>query len=339
MVRLTEMVRQKDTSAIVFDWLNGDVRTLRRDYESVRAKPVPAEAEWIDAGGVRVLHFPAGAGGTSPPHSASASLGGPLPAGERSSEALRLAPSSPQRGEGGANAPDEGGKAIVKPRLRTTAIVYFHGGGFIVGSPLTHADIATELIRHTGLPLYSVDYRLAPDHPAPAPAADGISVIRHLLGEGFNHILLCGDSAGGAIALSVEATLPVELRHHIIGVASFYGAHGLLDTNSLIEKGNREDGTDRACVARYFLAAGGNAYSIEALARPSPVPVYLIAADDDPLRDDTVILAKAMEVHGRVVTLDTVAGENHGFLHQPHYARAEAALGRFAIWLGALSNK
>jgi epsilon-lactone hydrolase len=282
VVRLTDMVRRKDTSAIVFDWLNGDVRTLRRAYESVRAKPVPSGAEWIDAGGVRVLSFAA---------------------------------------EGKARA----------------AIVYFHGGGFIVGSSLTHADIATELARHTGLPLYSVDYRLAPDHPAPAPAEDGISVIRHLIGEGFNNILLCGDSAGGAIALSVEAIVPDDLRRHIIGVASFYGAHGLLDTNSLIEKGSREDGTDRACVERYFLAAGADAYSIEALARPSRVPVYLVAADEDPLRDDTLILAKAMKDRGRNVALDVVANENHGFLHhQPYYARAEAALGRFAAWVEGL---
>src|SRR4051794_28434529 len=38
-----------------------------------------------------------------------------------------------------------------------TAVVYFHGGGYIVGSPLTHADITAELCRQTGLPLYSVD--------------------------------------------------------------------------------------------------------------------------------------------------------------------------------------
>jgi len=283
------VVRLTDAVTIVFDWLNGDIRTLREDYERVRAKPVPPDASWLHVGTdpdvVKVLRFPA---------------------------------------EGEAN----------------TAIVYFHGGGFIVGSPLTHVDIAMELAKHSNLPLYSVDYRLAPDHPAPAPAEDGISVIRHLVGEGFGHILLCGDSAGGAIALSVEATLPEDLRKHIIGVASFYGAHGLLDTDSLIEKGSRGDGTDRACVARYFVAAGRDAYSVEALARPSPVPVYLVATDDDPLRDDTLILAEAMKDHGRDVTLDVVANENHGFLHhQPYYACAEAALDRFASWVDALNRK
>jgi len=280
------VVRLTDVDTIMFDWLNGDIRTLREDYERVRAKPVPPKATWLSIGAdpdmVRALRFPA---------------------------------------NGEAN----------------TAIVYFHGGGFIVGSPITHADIATELASHTRLPLYSVDYRLAPDHPAPAPAQDGLLVIRHLVDEGFNYILLCGDSAGGAIALSIEATLSDDLRQRVIGVASFYGAHGLLDTNSLSEKGSREHGTDRACVARYFTLAGGDAYAVAALARPSSVPVYLVAADDDPLRDDTLILAKAMRDRDRDVTLDLVANENHGFLHhQPDYRRSRQALERFALWVEAL---
>jgi acetyl esterase/lipase len=163
-------------------------------------------------------------------------------------------------------------------QAKEAAIVYFHGGGFIVGSPLTHADITTELCHRTGLPLYSVDYRLAPEFVAPAPIEDGRSVIDHLLANGTKNIILCGDSAGGAIALAVEASLPIGLRCHITGVCSFYGAYGLLNTGSLIQKGSRADGTDAACLRRYFdLATGAsveNPYAIGALARRrSSVPV------------------------------------------------------------------
>jgi len=91
---------------------------------------------------------------------------------------------------------------------KDAVIVYFHGGGYIVGSPLTHADITTELGRRTGLALYSVDYRLAPEFVAPAPIEDGHSVIDHLVRNGTRDIILCGDSAGGSIALAVEASLP-----------------------------------------------------------------------------------------------------------------------------------
>jgi acetyl esterase len=218
------------------------------------------------------------------------------------------------------------------------AIVYFHGGGFIVGSALTHADITAELVRQTGLPLYSVDYRLAPDHPAPAPVEDGIAVIRHLLAQGIDSILLCGDSAGGAIALAVEANLSKPVRRHVAGVLSFYGAHGLFDTPSIAAKGSRADGTDAACVRRYFMLANrgsaGNAYGIEALARPSSVPVYLMAAGDDPLRDDTLRLAEALRSERRDVTLAVVKHENHGFLHgAANSPRASAAMREVAGWM------
>jgi acetyl esterase/lipase len=273
------VVRLTDESAVAFDWLNDDVRTLREDYERVRAKTVPPDALSLRIGGVDVLRF-AGHG----------AWGG--------------------------------------------AIVYFHGGGFIVGSPVTHADIAARLAHHTGLPVYSVAYRLAPDHKAPAPAEDGIAVIRHLVESGVEQLALCGDSAGGAIALATEASLSDDLRGHVRAVASFYGAYGLLDTASLLTRGSRADGTDRDCVARYFALAGREAYTIETLARPSPVPVYLLAAEDDALRDDTLALARAMEAQGRPVTVDRTAGVDHGFLHGGKgNADAEAALARFATWL------
>jgi acetyl esterase/lipase len=272
------VVRLTDTSTTRFDWLNGDVRTLREDYARVRAKPVPPDALSLLISAVDVLRFPA---------------------------------------QGAEDA----------------AIVYFHGGGFIVGSPVTHADIAARLAHHTGLPVYSVDYRLAPDHRAPAPMEDGIAVIRHLIETCAERLVLCGDSAGGAIALATEARLSDDLRPHVAAVASFYGAHGLLDTASMLARGNRADGTDAACIARYFDLAGRDAYAIATIARPSPVPVYLVAAEDDALRDDTLVLARAMEGQGRTVTVDHVCGVDHGFLHGgEENAAAEAALARFAAW-------
>lgn len=271
MVRLTD--------AIVFDWLNGDVRTLRDEYARVRAKPVPPDALSLRIGAVNVLRF---------------------------------------AGHGASNA----------------AVVYFHGGGFIVGSPVTHADIAARLAHHTEMPVYSVDYRLAPDHKAPAPMEDGIAVVRHLIESGVERLAICGDSAGGAIALATEVRLTDDLRQHILGVGSFYGAHGNLDTGSLLTRGSRGDGTDRDCVARYFELAGREAYAIATLAKASPVPVYLMAAEDDALRDDTLMLARAMEGQGRTVAVDRVSGVDHGFLHGgEENAEAEAAFARFAARL------
>ena len=333
-----------------FDWLNGDIRALREAYERVRAKPVPADAAWLRVGAVDVLRFEGNAksGKTERPAPHPPALGraagldpsfgpvSPFSRGEASRGTVG-APSAPSPRFSGERAGVRGNEAWRNDPIEPAAIVYFHGGGFIVGSPVTHADIAARLACHTGLPVYSVDYRLAPDHPAPAPAGDGAAVIRHLVASGVERLAICGDSAGGAIALATEAGLPDDLRRHVTAMASFYGAHGLLDTASLRDKGRREDGTDRACVARYFELAGRDAYSVETLARPSPVPVYLVAAEDDALRDDTLVLAETMRARGRAVTLDSVPGADHGFLHGGEdNGPAEAALARFATWLRTL---
>jgi len=179
---------------------------------------------------------------------------------------------------------------------------------------------------------------LAPEYVAPAPIEDGTTVIRHLLANGTDRIVLCGDSAGGAIALAVEAGLPDDIRAHIAGVCSFHGAYGLFDTPSLLENGSRIDGTDVACVTRYFTLANRdiaeNAYGLAALAKPSSVPVYLLAASDDPLRDDTLRLAEAFEACGRDITLVVVDNENHGFLHNAAVSSpASEAIAHIAAWI------
>jgi len=122
---------------------------------------------------------------------------------------------------------------------RDCAIFYFHGGGWIVGSPSTHADISGALATATGLPVISIDYRLAPEHKAEAAIADGLTVIAHYLGRGgkFATGILAGDSAGGSIALAAaHRTLNTSLK--IAGVLSFYGAFGLAANPGLVKSKN-----------------------------------------------------------------------------------------------------
>ncbi|MEQ1521978.1 MAG: alpha/beta hydrolase fold domain-containing protein, partial [Aestuariivirga sp.] len=135
-----------------------------------------------------------------------------------------------------------------------TVIIYFHGGGWIVGSPETHADITASLSLSAGCELVSVDYRLAPEHVAPAHVLDGLKVVEHLLIGPRRKIILCGDSAGGAIALAVERAVSHELRQHLSGVCSFYGGFGFFAD---LARGNRIDGTDRDCLLRYWSLAHG----------------------------------------------------------------------------------
>jgi acetyl esterase/lipase len=226
-------------------------------------------------------------------------------------------------------------------RARDSAILYFHGGGWIVGSPLTHADISQPLCELTGLRVISVDYRLAPEHKAPAPVADGVVALRHALaseGEKLRTVFLCGDSAGGAIAMAVERSCGGPLREHIAGVCSLYPGFGMEDSPSIRFYGRRQEGLDRECLRRYWALAHSDGtespYSLAALAENSPVPLFLLACGRDPLRDDAVSMAGALKKIGRELTLDVVESAKHGFLHDcGKSALATDALERIAGWI------
>jgi acetyl esterase/lipase len=84
------------------------------------------------------------------------------------------------------------------------ALLYFHGGAFSLGSPRSHRGLAGQLAGAAGALAFVPDYRLAPEHPCPAAVDDGLAAYRDLLDQGFapEKILLCGDSAGGGLALA-----------------------------------------------------------------------------------------------------------------------------------------
>lgn len=277
-----------------FDWLNGEVGDLRRQYERCFGAAERGPESWKT-----IEH----AGGS-----------------------LRLLVQQPRR-----------------LRVLDHAIIYFHGGGWIVGSPLTHADISGPLSDRTGMTVFSVDYRLAPECPAPAPVLDGCRALSAVLrpdaepGD-VKGVFLCGDSAGAAIALAVESQAAEAIRKQILGVCSFYGGFGLRDTPSIREFGSRADGLDAACIERMWTLAHDprlpSPYSMEALGKASGAPVYLLAAGRDPVRDDTLALASAYRSCGRPHDLDLVEGEAHGFLHDAGTsAAATDAIGRVSAWI------
>ncbi len=85
------------------------------------------------------------------------------------------------------------------------AILYFHGGGFVMGSPQTHRVVTWRLARATGLPVLAIAYRKEPEHAFPAWLDDGTAAFRWLLDQGYaaKDVLIGGDSAGGNLALTV----------------------------------------------------------------------------------------------------------------------------------------
>jgi monoterpene epsilon-lactone hydrolase len=83
-------------------------------------------------------------------------------------------------------------------------VIYYHGGGFLFGSPRSHRTIATHLAKASGATVLSVDYRLAPEHPAPTAHDDAYAAYLWALDHDYapGSIVLSGDSAGGNLALA-----------------------------------------------------------------------------------------------------------------------------------------
>ncbi|MEZ5716248.1 MAG: alpha/beta hydrolase [Paracoccaceae bacterium] len=83
-------------------------------------------------------------------------------------------------------------------------ILYFHGGGYVMGSPRTHRAMAARISQLTGRTALLPDYRKAPEHPFPAPVDDALAAYGALIETGpAERIVLGGDSAGGGIVLAL----------------------------------------------------------------------------------------------------------------------------------------
>ncbi|NEB11794.1 alpha/beta hydrolase [Streptomyces coelicoflavus] len=224
-------------------------------------------------------------------------------------------------------------------------LLYLHGGGYVVGSPDTHAGLAGELARRTGLRTVSVDYRLAPEHPFPAAVDDGLAAYRELLSTGTDprDLVLAGDSAGGGLGMATllaarEAGLPQPAA-----VALFSPWVDLtLAGGSIRSKEGADPIFTEADVRAYadlYVGAGDRAAPLA-----SPVfadlaglpPLLVQAGANEVLLDDAVRLAARAGADDVEVTLEVGPGLPH--VYQVHYGRleeADAALDRAARFLTA----
>jgi acetyl esterase/lipase len=89
------------------------------------------------------------------------------------------------------------------------ALLYLHGGGYMLGSIQTHTELCSRIARATGLRALALDYRLAPEHPYPAAVEDAVAGYRWLRSQGLDasQIAIAGDSAGGGLTLATLVAL------------------------------------------------------------------------------------------------------------------------------------
>src|SRR5262249_32484569 len=84
------------------------------------------------------------------------------------------------------------------------ALLYLHGGGYVIGSPSSHRHLAGALSVESGLSLFVAEYRLAPEHPFPAAVDDAVAAYKGLIDSGLSRarLAIAGDSAGGGLTIA-----------------------------------------------------------------------------------------------------------------------------------------
>ncbi|MEV0090237.1 alpha/beta hydrolase [Streptomyces sp. NPDC050738] len=222
-------------------------------------------------------------------------------------------------------------------------LLFLHGGGYVIGSPDTHAGLAGELARRAGLRAVSVDYRLAPEHSFPAAVDDGLAAYRELLDAGTDprDLVIAGDSAGGGLSIATllaarEAGLPQPAA-----VVTFSPWADLtLTGGSMRSKEDADPIFTASDVRAYADLYAGTADRAHPLASPvfadlTGLPPLLVqVGSNEVLLDDAVRLAGRAGADDVDVTLEIGAGLPH--VYQLNYGRldeADAALDRAARFL------
>jgi acetyl esterase len=203
------------------------------------------------------------------------------------------------------------------------ALVYLHGGGWVVGSIESHDPVCRRLAARTPCVVVSVEYRLAPEHPFPAGLEDAWAatewVAGHLDELGADRVAVGGDSAGGNLAAVValrarDRGLPLALQVLIYPVID-----ADLDSPGYVEHGVGLNLT-RAKMdwywARYLDGADGfapEASPLRAGDLAGIAPALVQTAEHDPLVFEGEAYAHALEAAGVPVTLTRYDGQIHGF--------------------------
>jgi acetyl esterase len=204
-------------------------------------------------------------------------------------------------------------------------VVFFHGGGFVIGDLDTHASFCAEMARSLDLPVLAVDYRLAPEHPWPAAPEDCIAAARWAAGapQGLprtaTSLVLCGDSAGGNLAIVTAMALrDAPAAVPVIAQMLFYPAtDGTRDYPSLIDY---ESGylLDRASLEWFRDAYRADQHDLRASplagVSASMPPAVILTASLDPIRDQGRAYAAALAQAGVPVTFREARGMVHGFV-------------------------
>ena len=220
-------------------------------------------------------------------------------------------------------------------------VIYFHGGGWVVGSCETHDDICAEMADQTDVVVVMADYRLAPEHPHPAQLQDSLKILAWMrssgraLGIDPSRIVGAGDSAGGQMTVGLALSLRDHGLPQLRGMVLIYPVLGAdTGTASYIRNAHAPCLT-RAEMAFYlesFLGPRGGKSWNDPYAVPNTAtdlsslpPAYIAVASHDPLCDDGINFRDKLVAAAIPVTLREEAVLAHSYMRARHVSKPAMA--------------
>lgn len=228
----------------------------------------------------------------------------------------------------------------------TRTVVYFHGGGFVVGGLDSHDDVCAELCAQTGYRVVAVDYRLCPDHLHPAQFQDSWTATNWVIGEFADPLVLVGDSAGGNLAAAIAQHGRGRLENVLGQVLIYPGLGGDASKGSYVEHAHAPLLTREEILFYEKVRCGGEAPQDDPTFAPlhdtdfsELPPTVVVTADCDPLRDDGAIYCEQITAAGGQAHWINEPGLVHGYLRaRTSVKRAADSFERISVAVEALGQ-
>jgi acetyl esterase len=229
--------------------------------------------------------------------------------------------------------------ALGAPPTPQPLLVYYHGGGWVIGDLETHDGLCRFLAEHSGCRVLSADYRLAPEHPFPAAVEDAAAAFAWAaeqaaeLGADPTRIAVGGDSAGGNLAAAVcldtrEGDGPRPAMQLLLYPCT--DAVGGQPSRDIFAEGFLLTRDDMDWFEAHYLPDGCDAEDPRVSMMRAPdvsrlPPAYVATAGFDPLRDEAEVYAARMREAGVRVALQRQPGLIHGFASLTAVSRSSRA--------------
>lgn len=216
-----------------------------------------------------------------------------------------------------------------KPSAKAVPLlVFYHGGGFVVGSLNSHDEACRVICRHADVAVLSVDYRLAPEHKAPAAVEDCVAAFEWAvanaakLGIDPKKVAVGGDSAGGnlsAVVCQQLLTRPVQpaaqlLIYPTVDLAETYPSHQRYSHDLFLSQ-NDMDHVKTMYVSSSNLSLDDPKVSpLYGVTKGLP-PAHVVVAEFDALRDEGLLYAEKLQQAGVTCQVQLVTDQGHGFIN------------------------